>query len=400
MAKEKEKTELKKGISKFELVGKLKLNDFSFTLDKKSKNSDWIYNQAKLIVNAGNGNEVSCELMGGYGEKRKNVLYVCGKKLSDKSTPEKEIYVDDFENQYTIAWEDRHDETIIAEIGSSKFKRVGIEVDTEGKIVTQKFLSPYDMIKYISENKDKIDGKVVRINGTVKYKVYNGNFQKVKEIDSIFISKAEEKDFKAEFTQTILIEKDSFGKKDKETGLFDVSAYVVENLKDYDGKDITVKNKKGKPVGRNIPLPFMMYAENEKLEKLFKVKRDTVTELTVIGNIIEGKAKSTVSYDDLDDDMKELIDMGAYDLETLAQTISTKGERVSQWVIQKPVVKMVGEGEDKTPQISRTEEKYTSDDLIMDFLNIEDDEFPFGENEEEEDKKEEETDLDDLLNNL
>ena len=81
MAKEKEKTELKKGVSKFEFVGKLKLNGFSFKIDEKSKKSDWIYNQAKLTVNCGNGNEVSCELMGGYGEKRKNILYVCGKKL-------------------------------------------------------------------------------------------------------------------------------------------------------------------------------------------------------------------------------------------------------------------------------------------------------------------------------
>src|SRR5574344_867109 len=102
---EKEKVELKKGVSKFEFVGKLKLNNFSFKLNEKSKTTDWIYNKAQLIVNAGNGNEVSCELMGGYGEKRKNILYVCGKKLSDKSTTEKEVFVDDFENQYTIAFE-------------------------------------------------------------------------------------------------------------------------------------------------------------------------------------------------------------------------------------------------------------------------------------------------------
>ena len=254
------------------------------------------------------------------------------------------------------------------------------------------------MIKYIFENKDKIDGQTVRVSGTTKYKMYNGSFQKVKEIDSIFISKVEEKDFKAEFTQTILIEKDSFGKIDKETNLYDVSAYIVENTKDYDGKDISVKNKKGKDVGRNIAMPFLMYAENEKLEKLFKVKRDTVTEITMIGKIVEGKAKSTVEYDDLDDDMKELIDMGVYDLETLAKTISTKGERVSQWILERPVVKMVGDGEEKTPQIARTEEKYSSDDLVMDFLNIEDEEEMFEESEEE--IKIEDTNLDDLLANL
>ena len=186
-----EKDVLKKGSANFEFIGKAKISQYTFKIDEKSKTSDWIYNKLNLLVDCGNGNEVTCELMGGYGKGRKNVLYVHGKKLSENSEEGKEKYIDDFDNQYTIAWEDRDDDNILSEIGEKSFKRVGVEIDTEGKIVTKKFLSPYDLIAYVNENKDKIDGATVRVQGTIKYKKYNGNLQKVKEIDSIYLSKVE-----------------------------------------------------------------------------------------------------------------------------------------------------------------------------------------------------------------
>lgn len=55
--------------------------------------------------------------------------------------------------------------------------------------------------------------EVVRVKGSIKYKVYNGNIQCEKEIKSIYLSEVEEDKFKAEFTQTVLFDKASFGKK-------------------------------------------------------------------------------------------------------------------------------------------------------------------------------------------
>ena len=386
MAKVIEKT----GQKAFELIGKVKLTKNTFKLDVESKNSSWLRNELNLLLNCGNGNEVYSKLAGGFfnEEGKTNLCYVHGKKQKMKKengvdvpvTREIEVngkkvevpvMTDDYTNQYTIKFEDRKDETILKDIGEGSFIKVGIVTDKDGKIFTEKFLSAYDAVAYIEEHKDKIKDKTLRVEGNLKYSLYNGNIQVEKEIKSIYISKVEEDGYKAVFTQTLLFDRKSFGKKDKDNNLFEIDAYVIEGMKKYGDKtiprDYFMKGKKS----ANLPIQKMFYADNENIKKFIEDKRVTkgkITEAVFTGKIVEGKSKGEISLEDLDADMKFLVEQGYYTLETLAETMSVKSESVSQWIIERPLVKMEGEGENKKPKIMVEFDKYSEDDMVLGFL--------------------------------
>ena len=161
MAKQKEKKPLdKKGwVQTFELIGKACIKDYTFKIDEHSKKSDWIYNSINLNVDCGDKyGKVGCELMGGYGAGRNNVIYVHGKDENGG---------DDFDNRYQIDFDDRFDEDILKDIGELCFIKIGIEKDTKGEVVINKFLHAYDAIKYLSEALQ--DGMEIKVRGQLKY---------------------------------------------------------------------------------------------------------------------------------------------------------------------------------------------------------------------------------------
>jgi len=385
-----EKTVLKKGKLEFELVGTVKISDKTFQLDKKSKTSDWLTNVFNVGVNCGNGNTVYAECSSGYGGERENWVYnVKGKKLKEGSTDK---YIDDYSNIFNIAWEDRFNDNVLSEIGNGSFLRVGIEKDKDGKLFTKKFLTEYDMVNYLFENKELFDGKTVRVKGDLEYSIYNNSIRTKKKIKTFYLSEVEEKDFKAEFVQTILLDRDSIGKLDKETGLIPIYAKVIDYAKNWNDKEIK----------QNVPFAKTFYIENEKLVKVFKTKKG-ITEIQVTGKIVEGQAKANIDINDLPDDIKELIDMGAYSEEEAIKSLAIKGERVNQWIITKPVIIMKGKDDEKVPVVLKTEEKYKEEELIFDFM-IEEDKPEEPENNTDDDEEEEvmasDEDVDDFLNDL
>lgn len=396
--KEKEKTPLTKSnwVQNFTIVGAAKVTDYTFKIDERSDKSDWVYNSINLYIDCGEkyGN-VNCELMGGYGAERdNNVVYVHGKN-EDGS--------DDFKNQYTIDFEDRFDESILEDIGSLCFLTAGLEKDVNDKTVYKKFLTPYDLIAYVNENLK--DGMVVNVKGQLKYTLYNGNLQCRKEINSIVLSKAEPSGYKATFTQTVLLDKDSVTKDsiDKDRGVLLVDAYLLEKFKEYNGWDLTDGGKvRG---GQFVPLRKTLeyVIDNEKPEltakiisKVFKVKKG-ITQITFEGEFIESGAAVTATEDDLDQDIKDLIDMGMYTLEEALAKCSTNGAKEKRMIITKPYAKMVGDDDNKSLKIQKFDEQFTEDDLILDCLvpkdEEDDDESPF---EEEDVDTSSNTDDDDL----
>lgn len=395
MAKVKEKTPLsKKGWTQnFTLIGEAVVGDYTFSLDQHSEKSDWIYNRMSLGVNCGEkyGN-VFAELMGGYGAERgdKNVIYVHGKK-DDGS--------DDFENSYTIHWDDRFDDDILDEIGDLCFMTVGLEKDVKDKTVYKKFLSPYDMIAYIQEH--LTDGMVVNVKGQLKYSVYNDTIQCKKEINSVALSSATPDKYRASFVQTMLLDQDSCTKDsiDKDKSVLNIYAYVAEKFKEYNGYDLTDDGKiKG---GQVVPLRKTFEYEidlangdvvKKVMDKVFKVKKGTVTQITFEGEFVESGAAITATLDDIPEDIKELIEMGLYTEEEALAKCSANGNKERRMIITKPVIKMVGDDDNKVPQIMKEVEKYTDDDLLLDCLvkrEEEEDEVPF-----EEETSEESTDSD------
>jgi len=400
MAKKEKKTLAKQNWQQsFNLVGEVSLNDYTFKLDEKSEKSDWVYNALNLTIDCGEHyGKCNCELMGGYGSERtNNVVYVHGKDENGR---------DDFNNSYQIDWDDRFEESILEDIGDLCFLTIGLEKDSKDKTFYKKFLTPYDFIAYANEH--LADGMVVNIRGQIKYTIYNGNIQCRKEINSIALSSATPDKYRATFTQTILLDKDSATKDsiDKEKGVLNVDAYVLEKFKEYNGWDLTDGGKvKG---GIFIPLhknfEYVIDTENPELtskiiSKIFKVKKG-VTQVTFEGEFIETGAAVTATEEDLTDDIKELIDLGLYTLEEALAKCAIGGAKERRMVLLKPAIRMVGEDEEKVPQIQRFEEQFDEEDLLLDCLvakNEEDDddeEVPF---EEETTESESTSDEDDEL---
>ena len=113
---------------------------------------------------------------------------------------------------------------ILETVAEDSFITVGIEKDSNKKTFTKKFLSGYDAILYVQEH--LTNGMVVNVKGNLLYSGSETVYIK-KEIKSIFLSKAENADdFKAVFTQTILLDSNSIGKNDKEKNTIGLSAYV------------------------------------------------------------------------------------------------------------------------------------------------------------------------------
>lgn len=365
--KEKEKTPLKKGVSQFNIVGKVKVNDNTFTLDTESQTSDYIYSRASIGVDTGNG-VVFSSLMGGYFATKDNVVYVHGTKKDDDGRT-----VADYDNRFTIDWDDRFDDDILETVADDCFIKVGIEKDNKGKTYVKKFLSAYDAIEYLSEH--LTDGTVVNISGNIQYQYYNDSVSVQKNIKTIYLSTKEEKDFKSEFRQTILLDTDSIDKFDKEKNTYPINCYVVDYVGKIDGTEIK----------QNVVMPKTMYFDvldennpdktKKLLDKYFKPsKKNKILEIGVIGTFAEGGVISTATLDDLDDDIKDMLELGMLtEEEALAKYTNGNVER--RMVIKQFITRNEGDAENKKLVIMRDEDKYTADDFVFvsQFIDTDDD---------------------------
>lgn len=353
MAKKKEKTPLKKGISTFHIVGEAKITQNTFSLDNESQTSDWIYNSMQLGIDTGEGNVVYASLMAGYGAERDNVIYVHGKDSEGK---------DDWDNSFTIDWDDRDDETILDTVGNSCFIRVGIEKDSKGKTYTKRFLSAYDAIEYLSEH--LTEGTVISVRGNLQYQYYKDNITVNKNITSIYISNAEPDKYCANFEQTILLDSDSIGKIDKERGTFPIDCYVVDYVGKIDGQEIKQNVSLAKSFELNINKDKPELTK-KVLDRYFKVKKKgQIVELGVEGVFQEGATITTDSIDDLPDDLKELLELELI-TEEEAFAKCTDGRKERRMIITKPLARKTGEGENTTVTIVKNEDKYDENDLVF-----------------------------------
>ena len=350
MAKKNEKVALKKGVSQFNIVGKVKINDNTFNVDTESQTSDYIYSRANIGVDVGNG-LVFSSLMGGYFATKDNVVYVHGTKKNEAGK-----LVSDYDNRFEVDWDDRFDDAILETIGDDCFIKIGIEKDNKGKTFVKKFLSAYDAIEYLSEH--LADDTVVNISGNIQYQYYN---------DSI----------KAEFRQTILLDADSVGKFDKEKNTYPIDCYVVDYVGKIDGTEIK----------QNCAMPYTLYfdvldAENPDktkkiIDKFFKpTKKSNILELGVIGEFSEGGVISTATLDELDDDVKMMVELGMLSEED-ALAKYTNGNKERRMVIKQFITRNDSDdAEKKRLVIMKDEDKYCMDDLVFvsQFLVEDDDE--------------------------
>lgn len=344
-------------LSSFTLIGTPVINDYTFKIDEKSEKSSWIYNSMNIGINCGEKfGVVYAEMMGGYSDERENVIYAHGKDEDGR---------DDFSNKIIVDWEDRFNDDILEEIGDLSFINVGIEKTDKGNTYYKRFLSSYDAIAYLKEHLE--EDMVVNVRGNLRYSTYQDNVQIRKNINSIVLSKVDSPDkYAARFTQTILIDKESTGKEniDSNKGVVYVDARVLDYLKEYNG--IEVRGQ----FPYNVQFEFEMDFDNQEqckkiMDKLFKVKKN-VTQITFDGEFIEGGATVTATWDDVPEDIKDLVDCGVFTKEDALAKCSSNGGRERRMVLRKPYVKLVGE--DKIPELQKFDEMYTEDDLVLDYL--------------------------------
>ena len=354
-----EKKVIKKSdwVSNFTLIGKPVINDYTYKINERSEKSNWVYNSMNLGVDCGDAfGTVYCEAMSGYSEENENRIYAHGKTESGS---------DDFDKQIIVPWEDRFKDEVLEEIGDLSFFVCGLEKTNADKTYYKKFLSAYDAIAYIRDH--LTEDMTICVRGNLKYSSYNDVVQVRKNITSIALSKAEDSSkYKATFTQSILLDKDSASLKDidKDKSVMFVNARVLDYVKEVNGVEI-----KGQYPYRKT-FEFALNLENEKqcktiYEKLFKVKKH-VTQVTFEGDFIEGGAVVTTTLDDLPDEIRDLVEMGVYTEEEACAKCTANGNRERRMVLRKPMIKLVGD--DKTPVVQKFEERFTEDDLVLDCM--------------------------------
>lgn len=352
---EKTKQKLKKGVAQFTLIGRFKRKYYNeecttFKLNQVSETTGFISNRFNLNLDCGQGNFVGAEMWGGYNPKKESLIYVHGVKTENDKT------VDDWNNFFSIKWEERFNEEVLETIGKQCFIKIGVEKDTKGNTVIKDFLSQYDAIQYLNDNLD--DDTVINIKGDIKYSFYNGELQVKKEIKSVFLSKVEnEEEFKAIGTQSILIDKNSIGTPDKEKRIIPIDARVIDYHSD---------TKQNIPYNVTFELAYdESSAERVKrlISRFLKPKKN-ITEIQVEFKIVESAQTVNIEMEDLDDDIKFLIEEGYTTIEEVSKkAIGGTGQREKKFIIVGPVIKKVAiEGETK-PQVSAELEKYTEEDL-------------------------------------
>ena len=357
MAKTKERKALKKGKAAFNLIGRVKVTDKTFNLDN-SYDSGWTDNSMYVGVDCGNGNTVYAEMRSGFFHDKDNVIRAYSKDEKDDAGKSKSV---------EIAWEDRLDESLYDSISDSSFLTVGVEKDVKDKTVYKKFLTAYDAVEYLNEHLE--DGMIVNVKGTIGYSEYEGNVSTKKEITSIVLSKIDdEADFKATFSQTILVDSKSIGKKNDDKGTMELVAYVVDYVgkPKIDGEKIEVKKNVTYPKTFEVAINENPEITAKMLQRFFKPKKGKITEITVTGNLVEGGSTVNITEDDSPDDIKELIEMGLYSEEEAEKKIAVgNGNRERRMIIVKPDITYVGTGDDRKPTVAFEDGKYDEDDLYF-----------------------------------
>lgn len=357
MAKTKERKALKKGKAAFNLIGRVKVTDKTFNLGN-TYDSGWTDNSMYVGVDCGNGNTVYAEMRSGFFPDKDNVIRAYSKDEKDDTGKSKSV---------EIAWEDRLDESLYDSISDSSFLTVGVEKDVKDKTVYKKFLTAYDAVEYLNEHLE--DGMIVNVKGTIGYSEYEGNVSTKKEITSIVLSKIDdEADFKAVFSQTILVDSKSIGKKNDDKGTMELAAYVVDYVgkPKIDGEKIEVKKNVTYPKTFEVAINENPEITAKMLQRFFKPKKGKITEITVTGNLVEGGSTVNITEDDIPDDIKELIEMGLYSEEEAEKKIAVgNGNRERRMIIVKPDITYVGTGDDRKPTVAFEDGKYDEDDLYF-----------------------------------
>ena len=314
--------ELKKGASSFKLVGKMVITPNTFKMESKSA-TGYVSNKMYVGVNCGKGNTVYAQMFGGYSSNGASKLYLHGKQ-TDPNNPRRDT--DDYSNQFEVAWDDRFNVDLLNNCGPSCFLQVALEKDTDGNLRTQKFLSPYDAIRYIKDVTDRMSAEekdkfVVEIRGNIEYRYYEGKVTYQKTITSVKVVDAVEDNYTASFTQTIYVDKDCIGKADMERKVLPLNVKVAEYVGKYKNTEIK----------ETVPLEVEM-----ELDATAKIapwlannikKSSGYAKAVILGNFVESGSTESFDITTLPAEVQQMIKDGILNEADVQRTVAAGNQR-------------------------------------------------------------------------
>lgn len=314
--------------NRFRLVGHPKITDFTFKIDEQSKRSSYIYSSMNLGVDCGEKYGICyADMMGGYSPEQPMPIRVHGITSDGKGT--------DFAKRFEVDWEDRNNEDIISTVGNNDLIKVGLQRETNGRTYVKNFLSAYDAISYIKEN--LTEDMTISVIGNITYNEYQDVVRMRRTITGIYLSDTKSEDFSATFVQTVLLEKDAASLKDidKNTGLMPVDGIVLDYVKEVNGHEI-----RGQwPYHYNFEFQHKIEMPDvcKKMQDIcFKTKKGYLKQVTFEGKFVTGGATATATWDDVPDDTKMLVEIGAYTKEEVLENLATNGPRIEHAILIRP----------------------------------------------------------------
>ena len=362
-------TELKGGIASFTLMGNAVVKENALQGIQQKEGKTWRHVDSSFGVNTGEGNTIYARIWGGY--KTDNPIL---KRWDNEN------------NLIDVKWENRLAEGVIESIRPSELFRAGFEKDEDGRLITKEFISEIDFEEYLREH--LADGMAVRVRGDVEYNEYKDEIYRRYNIKSVYLAEPYKNkegetvtpEPMAQVRQTYILDEDALDKKWQkdlqEEGRTTLSLFVPQYLSQRKVGDKYLPFKKTIPMHQGVVVKMKDMADEKELkvkktimEKFFKVKRDTVREIVLINNINEGYEEATGV--EINDELQELIDLGIMTEEDIKNQVTIRGNKVSEIVFAQPAVLRNRDTGDVALQM--TDEKYSTEALIVPFIDGEDD---------------------------
>lgn len=345
---------LKKGIRNFSVTGKLKLTNNTFNIDKQKEGSNYVYSNANLTLDYGQGN-VFCNLVGGHFVDKDNIIYALGVKQEDGKVKT------DYQKQIKVPFEKRFDDNILKDISLESFTVLNIEKDAEGKLISKKFLSKEDAVKYLQAT--LVDGMVLNVSGDISFRLdEQGKTLFTLNIKRIYLNERENPVLHADFTMTVITDKDCYDSAEgvDENGMIEMNCFVPEYMKEYHGIEKAI-----------VPLPFKFYldtkiSDNWKkiVSEYFRPSNKFIAETTIEGNIVSVGNTQAVDLNDVTEDIRQLVSLGLISTDELAKIATNNNSLVQMMVFNRPRVII----QDGKIVILNNKEKYSVEEFF-DFLN-------------------------------
>lgn len=326
--------ELKGGSSDVVIVGKAKLTEESFSgdmLSEKNKANPWAYRRLRFAIETEDKNTVYVQMSDGFHKKNPVVFTQ-----------------DTDRNAVQIPWDKRKLDDVVKTVNPFQLYRGGLLKDGD-KTKVESFVSGWDLYEYLEENLEQ--DMWITARGSVSYQEYQGEINHSIDIRSIYLydgKKVKDEDGNetivkegfTKLTQTVLLNEDSYKritKADKEAGQVVVNAFVPQYVSKKDGKPF----KKTVPLATSIFVPINKEKPEQTeaiLEKMFKVKKNVLRELTLECEIVEGFESSEPTKKDIElsKEVQELIAMGLYTEDEAKSTASVRGNKIKKFVFKRP----------------------------------------------------------------